>query len=81
MGTVALLTGVLRRGNPLLGLMFTLICHISITVVNELVEQPAVREMYQSAAPQQPGGAGEGHGRRFRGSRVGGARVMRWDET
>jgi hypothetical protein len=53
----ALLTGVLRRGNPLLALMFTLICHISITVVNELVEQPAVREMYLSAAPQQPGKA------------------------
>jgi isoprenylcysteine carboxyl methyltransferase (ICMT) family protein YpbQ len=50
----ALLTGALRRGSPMLALLFTLICHITITVVNELVEQPAVRAMYPSApAPQE----------------------------
>jgi hypothetical protein len=53
----ALLTGVLRRGSPMLALLFTLICHISITVVNELVEQPAVRAMYPSAPPPQEGKA------------------------
>jgi hypothetical protein len=47
----AMLSGWLRRGDPILGVVFTFICHVTISIVNELVEQPSVRSMYSTPEP------------------------------
>ncbi|CAD7944745.1 unnamed protein product [Amoebophrya sp. A25] len=45
---LALLAGWRQLGSPTLIFVYTLACHISIMVMNGLVEQPFVREMYLS---------------------------------